>query len=89
MPAEVAHTLLLKVRDFAMAVTEPQQAADALLLVAMATRRLVDPATAMLLKPLMQMVEEGARSLVGVHPSGRCVAQVEAFVRVEAGIAHP
>lgn len=65
VPDDVAQTLLHKVRGFVMAVTEPQQAADALLIVAMATRRCDDAAVALLLKPLLLMVEDDARALLG------------------------
>ena len=66
VPDEVAQTLLRKVRDFVMAVTEPQ-AADALSIVAMATRRCDDDAVALLLKPLMHMVDDDARSVLGAR----------------------
>jgi hypothetical protein len=69
MPQDVAQTALAKLRNFAMAVTEPQQASDALHVVSSAARRCPEAAERLLLQPLLRMIEEDAASLQGADSS--------------------
>ena len=69
MPHEVALVALHKVRDFALSATEPQQAADAMHIVAAACRRCRDESQEALLQPLLRLIEEDAQGLQGARLS--------------------
>ena len=80
MPAAIAHSALRKVRDFAMAVTEPQQAADAMHVVASVTKRCPEEAERLLLLPLIERCQEDSASLQGVLQTFSAAAAAAAHI---------